>query len=298
MQVTSALAGCVCSNNVWQPAFLKFQLGPVQDFIAAARSIRDLWSGSYLLSWLMAVGMKALSAEVGPDAVIFPNLVGQPLFDLHWRDQLWQRVKIGNRPVWDSLGHSGSALLTPNLPNVFLALVPADRAATLGKLVEDAIRTEWSRVANHVWQFCDARVMKSSSCAKLTGDESFLTREVRKERFDTQVKRFLSLSWQTSPWPDTLEDVLKVADGFDDGMPIVKAHERIAEVKRMAEETMPLDHRDRRYYTDDTKIKLNNIGLGWSIILALNSWQLDAVRQTRNFDAWTAGGWKVGASNN
>ena len=80
-QVVSALAGCAASDDpasAPRAAFLKFQLGPVQDFIAAARSIRDLWSGSYLLSWLMAAGMRALSAEVGPDAVIFPNLRGQP----------------------------------------------------------------------------------------------------------------------------------------------------------------------------------------------------------------------------
>ena len=31
MQVVSALAGCVGPDKVWQPAFLKFQLGPVQD---------------------------------------------------------------------------------------------------------------------------------------------------------------------------------------------------------------------------------------------------------------------------
>ena len=64
MQVVSALAGCAASDDpagAPKAAFLKFQLGPVQDFIAAARSIRDLWSGSYLLSWLMAAGIKALS---------------------------------------------------------------------------------------------------------------------------------------------------------------------------------------------------------------------------------------------
>ena len=107
MQVVSALAGCAASDDpagAPKAAFLKFQLGPVQDFIAAARSIRDLWSGSYLLSWLMAAGMKALSAEVGPDAVIFPNLRGQPLFDLHWRDELWSKVNIGDQTVWESLG--------------------------------------------------------------------------------------------------------------------------------------------------------------------------------------------------
>jgi len=39
-------------------SLLKLQIGPVQDFIAQARSTRDLWSGSYLLSWLMAAGAK------------------------------------------------------------------------------------------------------------------------------------------------------------------------------------------------------------------------------------------------
>ena len=41
MQVVSALSGCADGARL-KPAFLKFQLGPVQDFIAAARSIRDL----------------------------------------------------------------------------------------------------------------------------------------------------------------------------------------------------------------------------------------------------------------
>ncbi len=66
MQVVSALAGCVGPDKVWQPAFLKFQLGPVQDFIAAARSIRDLWSGSFLLSWLMGRGPQSPFRMRGP----------------------------------------------------------------------------------------------------------------------------------------------------------------------------------------------------------------------------------------
>ncbi|MBE7502676.1 MAG: hypothetical protein HS113_20790 [Verrucomicrobiales bacterium] len=37
-----------------KPAFLLFQIGPVQDFIAQARKMQDLWSGSYLLSFLIS----------------------------------------------------------------------------------------------------------------------------------------------------------------------------------------------------------------------------------------------------
>ena len=291
MQVVSALAGCVGPDKVWQPAFLKFQLGPVQDFIAAARSIRDLWSGSFLLSWLMAAGLKALSECVGPDAVIFPNLREQPLFDLHWRDDLWSKVSIsGQGSVWDSLKWEPRDLLTPNLPNVFLAIVPAAHAPKLAQAVCKAIQDEWKHIAEAVWKACEQ--------AGLTADEGGFTTAQRKARFDAQVKRFLSLSWQATPWPDSLEAALKLAGGFANDMPIQQARARVQAIVDMAEKQMPMDHRDGRFYTDATKTKLNNLGLGWSVILALNSWQLDAVRQTRAFPAANPGGWQVGTFSN
>ena len=295
MQVVSALDGCVGENKVFQPAFLKFQLGPVQDFIAAARSIRDLWSGSYLLSWLMAAGLKALSAEVGPDAVIFPNLRGQPLFDLHWRDELWNKVNISDqKSVWESLGWEDDALLTPNLPNVFLAVVSADRAADLGHKVDEAIQAEWKRIADAVWNECKS--------VGLTGDENGITEADRQRRFDSQIARFLSVSWQVTPWPDKLEEALDLANGFDkEEMPIRKACQCVQTVVDMATSQMPTDHRDGRYYVGGNagpKTQLNNTGLGWSVILALNNWQLDAVRQTRSFDAANTGGWQTGTFNN
>jgi CRISPR-associated protein Cmr2 len=296
MQVVSALAGCAASDDpasAPKAAFLKFQLGPVQEFIAAARSIRDLWSGSYLLSWLMAAGLKALSVEVGPDAVIFPNLRGQPLFDLHWRDELWSKVNIGSQSVWESLDWPHRELLTPNLPNVFLAVVPAERAAELGQAVKEAIQEEWERIAKGVWTKCQQ--------AGLTKDEGGISATDREARFDVQIARFLSLSWQTTPWPNSLEDALKLAEGFDSEMPIRKARERVQAVVEMATQRMPMEHRDGRYYVGgkgDPKDKLNNIGLGWSVILAFNSWALDAVRQTRHFNAANTGGWRIGSFNN
>jgi len=296
MQVVSALAGCAASDDPTgapKAAFLKFHLGPVQDFIAAARSIRDLWSGSYLLSWLMAAGMKALSAEVGPDAVIFPNLRGQPLFDLHWRDELWSKVKIGSQAVWESLDWPNRELLTPNLPNVFLAVVPAERAAELGNVVKKAIEDEWKHIAEAVWTECQK--------AGLTKDEGGFTAADRGERFNAQIARFLSLSWQTTPWPNSLEEALKLADAFDCEMPIQKARKRVQAVVEMATRQMPMEHRDGRYYVGGKggpKDKLNNIGLGWSVILAFNSWALDAVRQTRHFNAANTGGWHIGTFNN
>lgn len=45
--------------------YFHFTLGPVQSFIAQARRTRDFWAGSFILSWLSAVAMKAVEAQSG-----------------------------------------------------------------------------------------------------------------------------------------------------------------------------------------------------------------------------------------
>ena len=288
MGVVSALAA-----NDGQHAFLKFQLGPVQDFIAAARSTRDLWSGSYLISWLMATGLAALARAIGPDAVIYPSLHGQPLFDLQFRDELWLRCKTATTPgapdCWQSLNYSDEALLTPNLPNVFLAIVPAARAEALAKLVESAIRTEWSRISDTVLDFSKELLTPAHTPACAS------------DRFAAQVSRHLDLAWQTTPWPATPEAALNVAEGM---LPRTSKSEPASSTKRLRDfiryftEIMPVEQRDSRYYIDASKTKLNNAGAAWSVLVALNAWQLDATRQTRAFLAWNTGTAPFGSTHN
>jgi len=92
-------------------SLLKLQIGPVQDFIAQARSTRDLWSGSYLLSWLMAAGARALVKKCGndPQVVISPVLAGQPIYDFqtnparartaHHNDAMLALTAPARRPI-------------------------------------------------------------------------------------------------------------------------------------------------------------------------------------------------------
>lgn len=310
MQVVSALAGCVGRDRVWKPAFLKVQLGPVQEFIAASRSTRDLWSGSFLLSWLMAAGLEALSAEVGPDAVIYPNLRGQPLFDLRWRDKLWKKVRIANDgrgSVWDTLretarnesglGNSGNPdldLLTPNLPNVFLAIVPADRARELGEKVHKAIEAEWEAIAESVWRKVETSGLLEFCPPPLKVGGS------AKARFDAQIRRFLQIAWHALPWPDAPGEARTLATALPPARSNPDSREtnllsRFDAVIRAATEAMPKDHRDGRFYVGGNagpKKELNNTGVGWSLLNDLVSWGLDAVRQTREFLAWPGAGWQ------
>jgi len=284
MSLVSALAGCAESDDseaVLNPALLKFQLGPVQDFIAAARNTRDLWSGSYLLSWLMAAGLKALALETGPDAVISPNLRGQPLFDLHLRDDLWQKVREHEnaKPAWDSLNHPTEALLTPNLPHVFLAVVPAPNAEKLARRVQEAISAEWEAIAKSVW---DER-------------ETLRIDEVREPRFFQQVGDFLQPTWQITPWPQSTGEMLRLAEKLpkaDSDEP--DAIQRVRKIIEVFTSTTPVEDRDRRFYTDESRTDLNNAGLTWPLAVALASWELDATRQLRAFEGWAVGGWANG----
>lgn len=300
VQIVSALRTTAGNGDELKPAFLRFQIGPVQDFIAAARSTRDLWSGSYLLSWLMVAGLKKLSEQVGPDSVVFPNLKGQPLFDLHWSQDIWSKINIGRDSLWKDIQRQwkDEDLLTPNLPNVFLALIPEERADELGHMVEDAINKEWQSIAESVWEFC--------SEAGLTNLEKGIPQEIAKDRFFRQTKQFLSISWNCTPWPTSLDEAVKTAERFKkknsekaDQLPILTALDRVQNVIKFATEIIPESHRDERFYLDkDKRTKLSNVGLAWSILVALNQWELDAVRQTRNFVAMNSGGWAVGVFNN
>lgn len=207
---------------------LKVQIGPVQQFIAQARSTRDLWSGSYLLSWLMASGISKLVREMALvanrqpsdclDAVVYPDLQGQPL--------VTRRLAVDTGQTVDPNAEN-NAVLTPNLPNLLVAVLKADQATAtkIAQSVKEAIRHEWKAIANQCWE-------RAQQADILTLAE--------KPRFNAQIERFLSIYWQVTPFEPV------------------------------------------QYARDYNK----------------NAWQLDAVRQTREFQGWRSGGWEIGVEMN
>ena len=191
---------------------------------------------------------------------------------------MWKSIKAGRDPL---------DFLTPNLPNVFLAVVPSASTAQIAQAVEAAIREEWKRIADAVWEFC--------AQARMTADEGGITESVRKERFERQGGEFLSISWKVTPWPETLNQALQAAETLPDG----DAKKRIQAIVQAVTVDMPVEHRDQRYYFDkDAKTKLNNLGLAWSLLTDQCARELDAVRQVRAFNGWKAGGWTTAAFNN
>ncbi|MCF7853902.1 MAG: type III-B CRISPR-associated protein Cas10/Cmr2 [Candidatus Pacebacteria bacterium] len=144
--LVSALQGC---NG--KPAFLIFQIGPVQSFIKQARKTIDLWAGSYLLSYLIAHAMEVIIRKYGPDHLIFPQVRGNALID-HLIDDILGNSLDLTEPGLRNRGKN--EMLLPTLPNRFLALVPGDD----DKIIEDcytAVEEKWDDICNDVHDFID-----------------------------------------------------------------------------------------------------------------------------------------------
>jgi CRISPR-associated protein Cmr2 len=151
---------------------LLFQLGSVQEFISQARSTRDLWSGSYLLSWLMAHAIAAITGKYGlrDDDVVMPSLANNPLV-LALRD-----LQADVAPA---------KVLVPNLPNRLLAAVPENKGLEAGELAKQAVRGELSRIGAAVWQW-----LRDKAGAK----------DGWRAAFDAQLAAFPQMAFATVPW--------------------------------------------------------------------------------------------------
>lgn len=122
-------------------ALLSFFLGPVQSFIEAAKTTRDLWAGSYTLSWLTVAAMRPLLVR-NDVTVITPSVDGNPLVHAYFEANPSHRLD----PRHSTRSKSPDRLL-PCLPNRFLARVPAAAAEGLATEVRTAAVQEWARIA-------------------------------------------------------------------------------------------------------------------------------------------------------
>lgn len=274
LAVTSAFEGGFTGGN---PQLFLFQVGPVQEFIAQARSTRDLWSGSYLLSWLAAHAIVSVTDEYGPDCMIFPSLCGQPLFDWLHQDLLSKAYyKSGSKEslsYWKShrLNRNRALVLTPNLPNRFLAIVSKGFEAST---VVDSTKGEYRRIAEAVWNWLE--------------NESLSLGKKSRALWDKQVETFLEISWQL--WP--LDEAESCVREFEE---IPSSSNRSVNSSMRVATAIPDYQLDVRCYekNDDGTLKLSNgkprivrPGWAWHAQYQLATYHHDARRQTRNFKAW------------
>jgi len=140
LDLTSAFAGAFAGDENGEAALLAIGIGPVQPFIAAARSTSDLWAGSHLLARLAWETMRPLVEALGPDAVLFPRLRGIPQVDLWLKEQGLPDALFKDASWRKSANADANPLFAAALPNRFVALVPASRARELAERCRDAVR--------------------------------------------------------------------------------------------------------------------------------------------------------------
>lgn len=238
-----------------RPAFLMFQIGPVQDFIKQSRKLLDLWSGSYLISYLIAQGMLSIAEEIGPDCIIYPNLRNVPLADWHW-------FKTGRIKDLQRASHANE-LLTPNLPNRFLALVPADRGHELANHAQTAIGVAWNEIASSVHQAI-AKEMGNNH----PGWDVF---------WANQTTRFPVVDWEIHEWTSS-DEVFKhagqstppLAEGGWENHPLNTVRKWMIMMENDAESWQGNE----------------NAGFAWALHYALMDWKFAARKNTRPFNAW------------
>jgi CRISPR-associated protein Cmr2 len=138
--VADALTPGKEARQAGDAALLAVSFGPVQDFIAASRTTSDLWAGSHLLSRIAWEGLKVIAADLGPDAVIFPQLRGVPQVDLWLRDEIGLPDERFARAEWATQQTDANPLFMAALPNRFVAIVPAEQARVLAEKVTAAVR--------------------------------------------------------------------------------------------------------------------------------------------------------------
>lgn len=192
LDLTAAFAGAFAADDDNRCALLSVSLGPVQPFIAAARTASDLWAGSHLLSRMAWEAMKVIASELGPDSILFPRLRGIAQVDL-WlnQDMGLPRSLFENAPWLKQSATDANPLFSAALPNRFVAVVPADRAQALAERITDTVR-DWARNKAH-----DAfeRVLDEIG----GGDATHGHRQI-----DDQMAGFPEVHWSIAPYSDVI----------------------------------------------------------------------------------------------
>lgn len=192
LDTVSALHTALADGD--QPALLAMSFGPVQGFIAQARSTSDLWSGSHLLSTLVWEALQSIVSDLGPDAVLFPALRGVPAVDawLLSQSDAFQPLFKDIRAEFLDRGDDTNPLFAAALPNKFVCLVPARRARGLAEAAIAAARQRVLRIAEEA----------ASKVFSAVGRE--LT-DITRKQIAEQLAEFPEAFWAAATWPMTTD---------------------------------------------------------------------------------------------
>ncbi len=191
LDLTSAFAGAFAADEKGEVALLSLSIGPVQPFIAAARTTSDLWAGSHLLSRLSWEAMRPVCEQLGPDAILFPRLRGIPQVDLWLRDQMELPGDLFAECDWNKGGTDSNPLFSAALPNRFVAVVPASKAKAIAETVENNV-SQWLE------ELGDEVVTLLLTTAGYSGEQENIT--TPRDQMKEQLQGFPEVHWAAVPF--------------------------------------------------------------------------------------------------
>ena len=194
LDLVSAFAGAFTVDPEKDAALLALSIGPVQSFIAAARSTSDLWAGSHLLARLSWEAARVVCERLGPDAILFPRLRGIPQVDVWLRDECGLPCKWFAECDWAKKGTDANPLFSAALPNRFVAVVPASTANEIAREIEARVR-DWlkSRGADVVDRLLEAASLRKPGDPR---DENVYAYQ----QMRTQLDGFPEVHWAAVPF--------------------------------------------------------------------------------------------------
>lgn len=195
LDLVAAFAGAFAADAQGECALLNLSIGPVQDFIAAARTTSDLWAGSHLLSRLAWEAMRIVCNRLGPEAILFPRLRGVPLVDLWliqdcglpralFQDQEWARSETDANPLFSAA-----------LPNRFLAIAPADQAVAIAHEIEAHLQQ---------WVIAQAETALRQVLKEAGGEDS--PNLPAYQQIQDQLRGFPEVHWSVTPYSALVAD--------------------------------------------------------------------------------------------
>ncbi len=273
LDTVSALAGAMTDDT---PALLAMSFGPVQSFIAQARSTSDLWAGSHLLSSLAWEGLKVICEALGPDALVFPNLRGVATVDrwllsvaeLAGKGNAWRERFNAVDSEWLEKASDSNPLFAATLPNKFMAIVPASQAKALAQQVVDAVRAAARRWAEQAAE----RVFDSSGSTQGTNDAAWHS------QIAAQLQGFPEAHWAVAEWPTA-----DTADGLPDATRLRNALAAFGTESLFGEDVWKVLNRE--VAVDGAAFFKPNPGILYPAVHDLAERTLAATKSLRPFDA-------------
>jgi CRISPR-associated protein Cmr2 len=275
--ITSALKYDAYDTKNTVPAFLLFTIGPVQSFISKARKTSDLWAGSYMLSYLIWKTIEPLIDHFGPDIIIFPSLLNQPLVDKYLFENYFKKLYSQNPNFvysndqifkewyskWEIFTSKDKEneeikkikneieekITIANFPNRFLAVIPYD--IEIAKKCEENFKNELKCLAKKV-------------CSQIKNINQNL-----KEKIENQLLSYFQVYWVIMPWAKDPNDLSNPKPILEDYEKIISSNNEIYQIVKGI-----IEH---PYY------KPANVGSAYPLILELTEKLLGSRKSIRDF---------------